>query len=344
MNGRYIMPDTPEISEARQALLAKYLRGEMPKNTTTAGAPVRYSPKSAAPDTDSKVSLVAIQANGTRRPFFYAHVHVTGGAFYCFPLALSLGPEQPFYMLDPYKFASQPTLPTFDAMIAAYIESMRSVQPEGPYLLGGFCGGGVIAFEMARQLRAEGQSVDLLVLVEPGVGPSLITVGGTLVRRIGNLIRLGPDKQMHWFLFMRHLYRLLLRPGYRKLQGFSLFPTIEALRQDWMAIFVWMLSGVARPRLYPGKATYIWARDDSYRRIAWPKIAGAKEGEAHFIPGTHFSLITDKLPDFSALLKSLLDQIQVREEASNGKASEQNVTVFDEARGTGAEAGRQSNE
>src|SRR5712692_11257846 len=101
---------------------------------------------------------------------------------------------------------------------------------------------------MAQQLRAKGQAVDLLVLIEPGVtgrmrpvlerhGPTFLRLAGSFTRRIGNLIRLGPDKQLDWFLWLRHVYRLLKHSKYRNSQGLSLVPTAEALRQDWMGIF-----------------------------------------------------------------------------------------------------------
>ena len=62
-----------------------------------------------------------------------------------------------------------------------------TVQPEGPYLLGGFCGGGLIAFEMAHQLRTQGQAVDLLVLIEPRAGPAPLRLIGS--RLAGGFIR-----------------------------------------------------------------------------------------------------------------------------------------------------------
>ena len=73
-----------------------------------------------------------------------------------------------------------------EEMAAAHLESLRSIQPEGPYLLGSFCGASVIAYEMAQQLRAQGQAVDLLVFFEPMAGPiELSRLAGRLIRRIG---------------------------------------------------------------------------------------------------------------------------------------------------------------
>src|SRR5216684_2215700 len=100
--------------------------------------------------TDSRAPLVTVQVGGSRRPFFYLHGEWGGGALYCLELARYLGPDQPFYLLEPYKFDGLSILPTFEAVAAAHLKTLRAVQPEGPYLLGGFCNGGLIAYEMAR--------------------------------------------------------------------------------------------------------------------------------------------------------------------------------------------------
>jgi pimeloyl-ACP methyl ester carboxylesterase len=306
------MTKTTDLSEARRALLEKYLRGELPETAIAAHNVDERSLDSpeSKPNIGSRVTLVQVQDGGSRIPFFYVHVHWDTGAFYCFPLANELGVDQPFYVLEPYDFAGLQILPLLEDMAATYIESMRSIQPEGPYILGGFCGGGLIALEMARQLQMSGQDVEMLVLIEPGVGPALITWGGSFIRYMGKLIRLNPEKQLDVFLILRHVYRFLFRSQYRHSQGFSIVPTIQALHKDWMGIFVWMVSGYSRPRKYPGKTIQIWAINDPVRRKAWPKVAVAKEVETYSIPGKHFDLITDQLHVLSTQLKTCLEKLQ----------------------------------
>jgi hypothetical protein len=168
-------PQIPELSEARRALLEKYLRGEIQLEQTTKAA--RAARSEAAPAIDAGdgeallVPIVPIRSTGTKRPFFYSHVHVDVGAFYCFTLANRLGPDQPFYILEPHLFDTGRIPTSLEAMASEYIRSMHTIQPHGPYLLGGFCGGGLIVFEMAHQLRQQGEEVDLLLLVEPVDGP-----------------------------------------------------------------------------------------------------------------------------------------------------------------------------
>jgi thioesterase domain-containing protein len=105
--------------------------------------------------------LVGIQPAGPQRPLFC--VHPAGGDVLCFAaLAHGLGPDQPFYALQ----SIDPELNRIEEMAACYLDAVRKVQPEGPYLLAGWSLGGLIAFEMARALRAEGQEVDLLALFD----------------------------------------------------------------------------------------------------------------------------------------------------------------------------------
>ncbi len=124
--------------------------------------------------------LVPIQRNGSRRPFFC--VHPVGGNVLCYAeLARELGPDQPFYGLEARGLTGEEEpCETIEAMASLYVAAVRAVQPEGPYLLGGWSMGGVIAFEMARQLQQRGEQVELLALIDsyaprderdPGEGP-----------------------------------------------------------------------------------------------------------------------------------------------------------------------------
>jgi amino acid adenylation domain-containing protein len=109
-------------------------------------------------------SLIPIQPHGARRPLFCVH----GGAGTIFPLqrlAQHLGPDQPFYGLQMQGlYGIEPPHARVEEMAAHYLKEMRSLQPEGPYLVGGYCFGGIVAFEMAQRLQQLGEQVALLVL------------------------------------------------------------------------------------------------------------------------------------------------------------------------------------
>jgi len=111
-------------------------------------------------------SLVAIQSSGSRPPFFC--IHGAGGTVLIYrELAQRLGPDQPFYGLQSIGLdASCEPLTRIEDMAAAYTKEIRRKQPRGPYYLGGYCMGGTVAYEVAQQLRAQGETVALLALFD----------------------------------------------------------------------------------------------------------------------------------------------------------------------------------
>jgi acyl carrier protein len=153
---------------------------------------------------DSRASILAVQDSGSRRPFFFLHGQWTGDALYNWELARYLGPDQPFYLLEPYQFDDLVIPPTFEAVAAAHIEALRTVQPEGPYLLGGWCNGGLMAYEMARQLHVQGQTIDLLLLMDPDPPAKSWKWERHIIIRLSHLLRRSQEKQVDWFLSYRY--------------------------------------------------------------------------------------------------------------------------------------------
>jgi amino acid adenylation domain-containing protein len=110
--------------------------------------------------------LVAIQPRGSRPPFFAVHGG-NGEVMFYNGLARRLGEDQPFYGLQSEGLDSSIMKHTSVESIASYyLQEVRRVQVHGPYYLGGYCIGGVIAFEMAQQLRAAGEEVAFLGLFD----------------------------------------------------------------------------------------------------------------------------------------------------------------------------------
>jgi amino acid adenylation domain-containing protein len=116
-------------------------------------------------------SLVALQPNGSKEPFFCVHA-IDGDVMPFSDLAQNLGPEQPFYGLRAQGLDGRnPPYNKVEDMAAHYIKEIRALKPSGPYLLGGMCFGGIVAYEMAQQLRAQGQEVALLALIDTPCPP-----------------------------------------------------------------------------------------------------------------------------------------------------------------------------
>ncbi len=122
---------------------------------STVSAPPAWSP------------LVTIcRGRPERRPLFL--VHGAGGNVLNFKIISDrLGPDLPFYGLQAQGVDGRaPPLATIEAMAAQYIEAIRAVDPVGPYCLGGYSAGGLIAFEMAQQLQRAGAQVALLAMID----------------------------------------------------------------------------------------------------------------------------------------------------------------------------------
>ncbi len=110
--------------------------------------------------------LVAIQPLGSRPPLF--GMHGAGGTVLIYrDLSRHLGLDQPFYGLQSQGLDGDlPPLTTVEEMAVRYLKEIRRAQPQGPYFLAGYCGGGTIAYEVAQQLRADGEQVALLALFD----------------------------------------------------------------------------------------------------------------------------------------------------------------------------------
>ena len=262
-----------------------------------------------------KARVLPVQAEGSRRPFFFMHGDWTGGAFFCFALARACGAEQPFYVLEPYISVGQEEVPTLEAIAAAHIEAMRGVQAHGPYRLGGFCNGGLLAYEMAQQLDTAGEEMEFLGTDQPlqsrfssascgrcAAGCARSGWWGAGARRTCSCGRVTLE---------RHIYRRL-RPGGSRVQDFgklldidprleSMFPPREALYRDYVQIFTWAATGY-KPDVYRGKITFYWAREEPGIAQTWQPVTARKEPadvEEHVVAGTHMSCVTvtDHLQD-----------------------------------------------
>ena len=133
--------------------------------------------------TPSWKSLVPIQPGGSR-PIFFC-VHGAGGNVLLYrDLAERLGPDQPFYGVQAQGLDGSPPYKTVEEMAAHYVDEVLSFQPKGPYYLGGYCMGGMIAYEIARLLTLQGQDVALLALFDT----------------VGNVRRLNIPQNMYYQL------------------------------------------------------------------------------------------------------------------------------------------------
>ena len=145
--------------------------------------------------------LVPLQKgdDGARAPFFLV-AGMFGNVLNLRHLALMLGRDRPVYGLQARGLIGddEPHHRVEEAA-ADYIAELRQVQPHGPYLLGGFSGGGITAYEMAQQLQAAGEEIALLVLLDTPlpVRPELSRRDKALIK-LQELRRKGPGYLREW--------------------------------------------------------------------------------------------------------------------------------------------------
>lgn len=138
-------PDALWLNEGTIASLAMMLRNQYPFGAIPELVPIKH---------------------GSRPPLFVAHI--MGGLLRSYQeLASQLDPEQPVYGLQARGiFDTSPPDSSLDVIASHCIATMRAVQPQGPYLIAGYSSGGVVAYEMAQQLRRDGVQVGLLVMID----------------------------------------------------------------------------------------------------------------------------------------------------------------------------------
>jgi amino acid adenylation domain-containing protein len=131
--------------------------------------------------------LVPIRTGGTRRPLFL--VHAIGGNVLSYKrLDVHLPIDQPIYAFQAAGLKdNRADAITIEEMAFTYLTALRSVQPEGPYYLGGFSAGGVVAYEMAQQLLRQGEQVATLILFDSSVTPSVVALLRACKFRIAGL-------------------------------------------------------------------------------------------------------------------------------------------------------------
>jgi amino acid adenylation domain-containing protein len=291
--------------------LEQSLRRDLPLSVMLRARTVRQLAALLRPDRDASVAscLVQIRAGAGRPPFYCVH-GAAANILYLEGLARHLSPEIPLYGLQSRGLDGvQAPLTSAEAMAAHYIAEIRTVQPHGPYYLGGLSFGGAIAFEMAQQFHASGEAVGLVALMDTNLptwrtytanrsalfDSRIYPFVATLERNYVALRRAGVRGYLHQVRTSvlrrgastdRDRPRAELPDGLTQTEWLS--PTLEKIWKTNLAA-----ADRYAPRVYPGKLTMFWATDwptpsRNDARLCWADFA--EDGlEVHRIPGSHGS-------------------------------------------------------
>jgi amino acid adenylation domain-containing protein len=244
--------------------------------------------------------LVEIQPGGERTPFFC--VHPSGGNVLCYAeLARHLGGERPFYGLQARGLDNELAPHTsIEEMARDYVAHLRAAQPEGAYLLGGWSMGGVVAYEMARQLEAQGAKVALLALLDsalprpgaPAAEPdelSLLRIFALDMGLAADEVRVAPEELAH--LGLRERLEFLLG---RAVAAGVLPPDVsfaEMLRL--FEVFKANVSALSNYAPKPVRVPVTLFRATERGGDASTEEAGDAYAEVRRVPGSHFTLVRE---------------------------------------------------
>ena len=227
--------------------------------------------------------IVPINDSGKLPPLVFLHGDLTGGGFYSRSLAQTLGPDQPMLVVQPHGLDNAPIPGTIEAMAEDRVKALKAVRPHGPYMVGGYCNGAFVAFEMARQLVAQGDDVPLVIVIEARA-PSAVTSGaGTggeayiSFDHDGGIRTLAPRD----------------RATEAQLRYSQAMDRYAGGRYQGHLVFI-----------RPGKL------DGRERDVGWTRFAASSE--IHVLPGDHVTLVTHHIGELARAIQGAILRVRER--------------------------------
>jgi thioesterase domain-containing protein/acyl carrier protein len=307
---------------------------KLPLSTLFHGATIQHMASIIDEPTQSNrwSSLVAIQPQGTRPPFFCIH-ELSGDVLCYMNLARHLGQDQPLYALQARGLdGAEEPFDSIEAMSAYYVEAIRNVQPKGPYALGGLSFGGTVAFEMAQQLCAKGEPVAMVALLDSNAEYDKVT---WQLSSLPKLFRDLPSWLIGSFQLNRSQWHDLIRLKFKRARarlGVS-FRSAPELSESYavklikemgdlfhfseqhrkVALVQYQARKRYRPRLYPGRLTLFRARmqpllSSHDPENGWGRLA-AGGLDIRVVPGNHLGMLQEPhVQVLAELLKLCLEQ------------------------------------
>ncbi|HEY9762642.1 MAG TPA: AMP-binding protein, partial [Trichocoleus sp.] len=280
--------------------------------------PSPINPAVAAAASTSRSPLVPLTLGDSSKPPFFCVHPMFGVVFPYLELAYHLGSDRSFYGLQPLGLdGSAPPLTQIEAIATYYIQAIQTLQPQGPYFLGGWSFGGLVALEMAQQLTQAGQQIGLLAILhtpapchKPSFAQSLkFLLGTALWSTVPFLLDYGAistnrlQSGKAWFSRWQWSAILRLIPEESRLQLLNesaIAPMLRIVYANAQAAYRYV------PQPYSGRITLFRAAEQA-DAIAQDETLGwralANDIQLHPVPGNHLSLL--KQPHVQTLAQKL---------------------------------------
>jgi amino acid adenylation domain-containing protein len=296
---------------------------------------------------DESASLLTIQKSGSRTPFFYLHGDLLGGGFYTLKLSRALGADQPLYVLPPHHIRDLSDTPTIEQMAAAHLEAIRTVRPNGPYIIGGFCLGAIVAYELAQQIVASGETVEMLLLIDAEPRDKPLQAVRHLCEIFGRLLRWDDRTQLKrfrqcallrakfgwwWQLDLSEKFRSVIRKSRnRSKRALSPQPAATSIVQDprmperdVASSFLWAATGY-RPKPYRRPMSVLLSEDllerGDHLDRAWRHLA--HKATVYQLKGSHLECITAHVTGLAETIDRCLRPVVVNPRSSPSSVPEE---------------------
>lgn len=246
--------------------------------------------------------LEAIRSGGTKPPFFMVHglhgVMPLGHA-----LERALDRDRPIYGLHAQGIVgAEPPEERIEDMLRGYLAEIRRARPEGPYVLGGICAGGLVAMALARALAAEGERVGTVILVDPpyvphSLHPNNRTLNPKADRRVYQVAYADVEQVLRSHAARFHL-------------PFETNDPAQLRRAVEVGIAMVVAFCQYVPPRFEGPTEFIISAERAIAHFhpdsPWKDIV-AQPGPVHVLPGRHQDLYREHLDHTLGLVRFALD-------------------------------------
>lgn len=258
--------------------------------------------------------LAVVVQQGQSSPLFL--VSGKGGSVIVFrELAEKLGPEQTVIGLTHDGFLVETFPKTFPAMAACYADAIRAIQPHGPYFLGGYSAGGMVALDVARQLTLAGEEVAFTGMIDTALDTTLAPKWKRMLKHV-TLVRKHPGTNVPRYLgsIGRRIRGVWM---WMRGKGYSLFtepPVVPPLQQSYMAIR-------KRDALqsYAGSVTLFlarhgWGTDALHPDLGWSKYCANLD--VVVVDGEHHTVLNEDVASLATAMRTALSRTRATTPAS----------------------------